>query len=118
MTAAFPREKLARTLKAWWKRKAESPLCRKKSDPRKTGGTVFDIQPEVSSLEAVEVVLEVEPLLDCKLSSDIIKQGGYQSCDEFVDHLLIGLESKFSENDPIPNTVGSKPQEGTRAHAN
>lgn len=118
MEPAFPKEKIEATLAAWWKRKTESPLNRKKADPRLAGGTVFDIQPEVSSIEAVEVFLEVEPLVDCKLNSGaIIKPGGYQNCDEFVQHLVKGLESKFYEQHPISNTMNSKPQEGTKAHA-
>jgi len=58
--------------------KTESPLRRSTPDPRKSGGNVFDILPEVSSTEGVEVFLEVEPLLGFKIkgSGGIIKPGG------------------------------------------
>ena len=96
----FPKSAIEDKLRAWYKRKKESPLAKKKTNPRKTGGTVFDIQPEVSSQEAVQVFIEVEPLLGFKLKTKIVKLGGYGSCDEFVQHLLLGIEAQF-------NTVNS-----------
>lgn len=114
----FPGAKIEERLRAWWKRKAESPLRQRTPDPRKQGGTVFDIQPEVSSTETVEVFLEVEPLLGFKLtSSGLIKPGGYRTCDEFVQHFLPRLHAKFSEVKPLPEKIASKPEGGTRAHA-
>lgn len=109
----FPRREIESKLRSWWKRKADSPFHRKSTDARITGGTVFDIQPDVSSTEAVEVFLEVEDLLGFKIkSSKIIKLGGYGSCDEFVQHLLPQLEAKFSEIHPAP----VKPHEGRRVY--
>jgi len=109
----FPRREIESKLRSWWKRKADSPLRRKSTDARINGGTVFDIQPDVSSTEAVEVFLEVEPLLGFEIkSSKIIKLGGYRSSDEFVQHLLPQLEAKFSEIHPAP----VKPHEGRRVY--
>jgi hypothetical protein len=56
----------------------------------------LDILPEVSSQEAVQVFIEIEPIVGFKLSSDIVKRGGYTSRDEFVQHLLSGIEAKFN----------------------
>jgi len=114
----FPSKKIEQKLRAWWKRKAESPLRQRASDPRKQGGTVFDIQPEVSSTETVEVFLEVEPLIGFKLtSSGLVKPGGYRTCDEFVHHFLPRLEAKFAEDNVTPEKIARTATEGTRAHA-
>ena len=115
----FPGTEIEKRLRSWWKRKTESPLRRSTPDPRKSGGNVFDILPEVSSTEGVEVFLEVEPLLGFKIkgSGGIIKPGGYRNCDEFVQHILPRLEGKFSENNPPAEKVSAQPSGGARAHA-
>jgi len=114
----FPGSKIEERLRAWWKRKAESPLRQRTADPRKLGGTVFDIQPEVSSTETVEVFLEVEPLIGFKLtSSGLVKPGGYRTCDEFVQHFLHRLQAKFESANPVPEKIARTPVGGTRAHA-
>ena len=117
----FPRNEVEQKLRSWWKRKTESPLSRKRTNPRQTGGTVFDIQPEVSSAETVEVFLEVEPLLGFKLkSSGLVKLGGYQSCNEFIQHFLPRLEAKFDETNPVTKKAVVKSLEsleGMRPHA-
>ena len=113
---AFPSTEIEAKLRSWWQRKAASPL-RRSPDPRKSGGTVLDILPEVSSTEAVEVFLEVEPILGFKLkSSGVIKPGGYRSCDEFVQHILPRLQEKFLEHNP-PATITPKASGENRAHA-
>jgi hypothetical protein len=113
----FPKSALENALRSWWKRKTESPLCRKKPDARKTGGTVFDIQPEVSSLEVVQVLIEIEKIVGIKLNSDIVKRGGYGSCEEFTRHLMSGVEARVNaENSKTTRSVGTS-SERTRAHA-
>lgn len=114
----FPSHEIEKKLRSWWDRKTKSPLRRSAPDPRKSGGTVLDILPEVSSTEAVEVFLEVEPLLGFKLrSSGVIKPGGYRSAHEFVQLLVPRLQEKFSENSSVGGKVAKQPSEGARAHA-
>jgi hypothetical protein len=98
----FPAAEIEKRLRSWWQRKNQSPLRRTTQDPRKSGGNVFDILPEVSSTEAVEIFIEVEPLLGFKLkgSGGIIKPGGYRNCDEFVQHMLPRLQQRFNDNYP------------------
>lgn len=118
MIKQFPRNEIEERLRSWWKRKTKSPLARKNVDPRTSGGTVFDIQPEVSSIEAVEVFLEVEPLLGFEIkNSGIVKQGGYQSCDEFVKQLLPRLEEKFNGVNSPPMKNLATQEERTRLYA-
>ena len=96
---AFPRAKIEDELRKWWKRRVASPLRRRVTDPRKTGGTVFDIQPEVASQEVVSILTAIEPILGFKLeTSRIIKKGGYKNEDEFVTHILPQLELRYLKN--------------------
>lgn len=112
-----PKAELEDALRKWWARQIKSPL-RRRAAPEKTGGTVFDIQPEVSSQEAVNVFLCLEPLLGFKLkSSSIIKRGGYQDCDEFVKHLLPQLAAKFAKHHAAPTKSSVKTAGGVTAHA-
>lgn len=119
MSKQFPKAKIEESLRAWWQHKVSSPLRRKAADPRKTGGTVFDIQPEVSSVEVVQVCVEVEPLIGFELQpSRVIKRGGYRNCDEFIQHLLPRLEAEFSKHYAVPSGIAVKPSGGVRIHAN
>lgn len=118
MSKQFPKAKIQEILRGWWQRKLASPLRRKAADPKKTGGTVFDIQPEVSSVEVVQVCVEVEPLLGFEIQpSGVIKRGGYRSCDEFVQHLLHRLEAEFSKYYAVPSGITVKPSGGVRIYA-
>jgi hypothetical protein len=113
----FPKSQLDQKLRKWWQRKVASPLRRKVPDPRKDGGTVFDIQPEVSSQEVVQILVEVEQVLGFKLdTSRIIKRGGYQNVDEFVTHVLPQLQTRFLNHHTVPPRT-PKPVEGVIVHA-
>jgi hypothetical protein len=119
MVKHFPKAKIEEQLRAWWKRKVASPLRRRTADPKKAGGTVFDIQPEVSSVETVEVCLEVEPLMGFEIkSSRVIRRGGYRTCDDFIQHLLPRLEAEFNKYYAITLEIAVKPSGGMRIHAN
>lgn len=86
----FPGKELEKILRDFYTRKTSSPLKRKRV---KIPGSVFDIQPEVSSQETTQIVVEVEPLMGFKVKTrDIIKPGGYRGIDEFVAYTLPRLE--------------------------
>ena len=92
----FPKIKSEKVLRDWWDRRTRSPLRRQKKGARQGGGTVFDLQPEISSAETVNVLVELDALLGLKLKSGgLIKLGGYRSCDEFVSHMMPRLEARF-----------------------
>lgn len=46
------------------------------------------LRPVVDSLVIAEVLVEIEPLVKCRLPESIIKKGGYHSIDEVVSHLV------------------------------
>lgn len=113
----FPKSQLEQKLRKWWQRKVASPLRRRVPDPRKTGGTVFDIQPAVSSQEVVQILVEIERILGFKLdTSRIIKRGGYQNVEEFVTHVLPQLQTRFLNHNKVPQHA-QKPTEGVIVNA-
>jgi hypothetical protein len=95
----FPKSEVEATLKNWWKEQADSsarygdPF----SDAREKGGTVFDIQPKVSSQEAVVVLLKLEKVLGYEPPTSVIKRGGYKTCDEFVQDLTAHVSEGYAK---------------------
>lgn len=113
----FPKDQIERKLRHWWQRKEASPLRRRVADPRQTGGTVFDIQPLVSSQEVVQILVLIERILGFKLdTSRIIKRGGYKNVDEFVSHVMPQLQTRFLRHNSAPQRT-TKPVKGVTAHA-
>lgn len=84
-------------LDAWYEREMNSALRRPspREEARKRGGTVFDIQPEMSSSKAVPVLLDLGKLLGFEPSKKVIKKGGYHSKEEFVRELSSQIEEEF-----------------------
>jgi hypothetical protein len=95
----FPKAKVETLLKNWWKEQEASsarygdPF----SDVRTDGGTVFDIQPKVSSQEAVTVLLKLEKVLGHEPPTSVIRRGGYKTCDEFVQELTASVSEWYSK---------------------
>jgi len=87
------------TLRTWWKEQEGSSA--RYGDPfadaHAKGGTVFDIQPKVSSQEAVTVLLKLEKLLGYEPPTSVIKRGGYKTCDEFVQDLTTRVSEGYSK---------------------
>lgn len=113
----FPKSQIDQKLRKWWQRKEASPLRRRVEDPRKAGGTVFDIQPVVSSQEVVQIMVQIEKLLGFKLdTSRIIQRGGYQNVEEFVSHVMPQLQVRFLRHHAVPQRTTS-PAKGVTAYA-
>lgn len=98
-TPAYPRQRIRQLIRAWWAREQED--LQKIADPpdelQPDSGTVFDLVPLISSHHAVEIILELEPVLGCELPDSVIKRGGYHSCDEMIEHLDGKLAARHSE---------------------
>lgn len=94
---AFPSREISSTLRNWWDNEVdfEKSLGDPFGDPNKKGGTVFDLQPEVSSLQAVKVLLELEEIVGFELPDGMVKQGGYSTKEEFVRHLSGQVQTKW-----------------------
>ena len=96
----FPEAEVLEALKAFWAEetgssaKTGSPF----GAPRKTGGNVFDVRPELDSLRAVEVLLVVEQIIGIELPDSVVKLGGYNSCDEFVEQFVPAVRAVFDKH--------------------
>lgn len=99
---AYPRQRIRQLIRAWWAREQED--LQKIADPveelQPNSGTVFDLVPMISSHHAVEVILDLEPVLGYEIPDSVIKRGGYHSCDEMVEHLDGKLAARHSERYP------------------
>lgn len=96
---AFPEAEVIEALKKFWAEetgssaKTGSPF----GAPKKGGGTVFDVRPELDSLRAVEVLLEVEKIIGIELPDTVVKLGGYDGYNEFMDQLVPSIRAFFDK---------------------
>jgi hypothetical protein len=94
----FPKAAVQKLLETWWNSKTQSPLKKPKppGEAHSKGGTVFDIQPELSSQQAVGVLLDLTEALGYEPKKKVIRRGGYTSKNVFMDHLCNALEKDFN----------------------
>ncbi len=107
---SFDRRRLADFLNRWYESQMATAL-RKPRPPEETkkhGGTVFDIQPEMSSTKAVPVLLELTDILGFEPSKDVIKKGGYRTKDEFVNELCSRIEQSVADQVAAAAPVSQK----------
>ena len=90
-------EALSAALKDWYKEEAEAIDTDIIDDaPSGTGGSIISKTPAIDSkrvLDASSVTIEI---LDIEIPPEIIKPGGYDSCEEMLDDLLPKLRDVFS----------------------
>jgi hypothetical protein len=100
VSPSFDRRAVADLLTRWYDAQMNSALRRPRppAEARQKGGTVFDIQPEMSSSKAVRVLLNLSSLIGFEPSKKVIKRGGYHSKEEFVTELLGRLEQEFAKH--------------------
>ncbi|HLH36154.1 MAG TPA: hypothetical protein VKX41_15895 [Alloacidobacterium sp.] len=91
----FPAGKLKTMASSWWDSKTKSPLKPATKTPVK--GTVFALQPEMSSQQAVGILVSFKQILGYRPSKNVIKKGGYLNKSEFVGNLLQELQSEFNK---------------------
>jgi hypothetical protein len=95
-TNQFPRKAVEQCLGSWWDKKLSSPLIQRRSaeECRASGGTVFDIQPELSSNQAVTVLLDLEDIVGFEPTKGVIRRGGYKNRQEFVQDMCSRVEAE------------------------
>jgi hypothetical protein len=93
----FPANEARKFLEGWYDDQMKSALRVPKTPEQLLleGGTVFDIQPELSSTKAVPVLLKLTKILGFEPSKKVIKRGGYRNKQEFVATMLFALEKVF-----------------------
>lgn len=63
--------------------------------PSGTGGSIIGILPAIDSKRVVDATVITKKVLDIELPPEIIKAGGYASCDEMIADLVPKLEKVF-----------------------
>jgi hypothetical protein len=112
---SFPAEKLKVLLSSWWDSKIQSPLKPPSKVP--TAGTVFALQPELSSQQAVGILVSCVALLGYRPSVDVIQKGGYLNKAAFVAGLLATIAAEFSSKQVAPTATQAVKGESQNATA-
>src|SRR5438876_1810382 len=71
--------------------------------PKATGGSIWDM-PAIDSKRVVSLLVELEPLLGCKLPSKLSKRGGYKTTDELLADLIPKIRHLCPETG-APNAI-------------
>lgn len=103
----YPKTAVETALGKWYDDLMHTALRRPKSpEERKSqGGSVFDIQPELSSQQAVAVLLEMEQILGYEPKKKVIRRGGYRSRSEFIQDLSSKIETDFNDRYAVRKPV-------------
>lgn len=97
--AIFPVQKLNAALENYWQSKMQSPLKSPTKVP--VAGTVYALQPELSSQQAVAVLVSCKAILGYRPSKDAIRKGGYANKAEFINGLLDKMSAEFAKKHKV-----------------
>ena len=103
----YPKTEVGHLLRTWWTKQMASPLRRPPQTPavtRKEGGTIWDVQPELSSQQAVTVLADLESILGFRPKTSVIRHGGYRGLEQFTQDLSANVESAFNEHYGVVHT--------------
>jgi hypothetical protein len=95
--SAFPARDVFSLLSGWWDSKVSSPL---KPPKLPTSGTVFVLQPELSSQQAVGILISLQDILGYRPSKKVILKGGYRNKKEFMN-LVSKIQKEFTEKQAV-----------------
>jgi hypothetical protein len=92
----FDPNQLEKVLRDFWDRETSTSLREPSASGSGDGeGDVFDLLPEMSSHEAVKVLLDLRPILGAKINKCLIRRGGYSDCEDFVFHLMERIQEEL-----------------------
>jgi len=97
----YPKPEAEQVLRSWWAKQMASPIRRPPQPPavtREKGGTIWDVQPDLSSQQAVTVLADLESILGFRPKTSVIRHGGYRGLEQFVRDLSSNVESAFKEH--------------------
>jgi len=63
--------------------------------PSGSGGSIMGMRPAIDSKRVVDATVVTKKVLDIELPPQIIKAGGYASCEEMIADLVPKLEKVF-----------------------
>jgi hypothetical protein len=88
----FPADRVNSLLSIYWDSKMQSPL---KAGRVPTAGTVFALQPALSSQQAVGVLVSLKAILGYRPSKNVIRKGGYATKADFLTIMSAEIEKEF-----------------------
>ncbi|MAB11754.1 hypothetical protein [Hyphomonas sp.] len=90
-------DELSTALKDWYEEEAHAIDADIVSDaPSGTGGSIISKTPAIDSKRVLDASSVTSEILDIEIPPEIIKPGGYDSCDEMLDDLLPKLRDVYS----------------------
>jgi hypothetical protein len=98
-TPSEMRDILERELRDWWERKNEDWVVEDESDQNEDEADLWGHMPEIDSKAVTRAGAGIsEEHLDIDFDPSMVQEGGYDSINELVDHLVPQLiEAQFSE---------------------
>ena len=88
--------KLRAELEAWFREETASIDGAVVADaPAGSGGSIIGTGPAIDSKRVVDATIITKQILDIELPPEIIKPGGYDSCDEMLADLVPKLQKVF-----------------------
>lgn len=83
-------------LEAWFEKETESIDGSVASGaPAGAGGSIIGMRPAIDSKRVVDATVVTKQVLGIELPPQIIKAGGYGSCDEMIADIVPKLEKVF-----------------------
>jgi hypothetical protein len=89
----FPTEGLIAALAEWW----DAEISKREADPFSVSGTLYDVVLEIDSLSTLSALLVIEKLVGFEIPVSVVKPGGYQDCQEMIDHLVPEIHVLFEK---------------------
>lgn len=80
--------------------------------PSNGGGSIWDM-PTIDSKRVVSLLVELEPVLDCRLPPTLIKRGGYENAEDLMADMLPKIRERCSASPTL--TANPQNQETSRA---
>jgi hypothetical protein len=95
----FPKKESEKFLRDWWREQEQATIRRGNpfADAKAKSGTVFAIQPQLSSLEAVAILTALKNVVGFEPSKSVIKKGGYKDVEDLVSDFMPRLEKQFDK---------------------
>jgi hypothetical protein len=63
--------------------------------PSGTGGSIMGMRPAIDSKRVIDATVVTKKILEIELPPQIIKAGGYRSCEEMIADMVPKLERVF-----------------------
>ena len=88
--------RLVQELQAWFEEETAPIDGSPPPAPAGAGGSIVGMRPAIDSKRVVDAARVTRAVLDMELPPEIIKRGGYESCEEMINDLIPKLERVYT----------------------